>query len=360
MKCFKMKILSTKKKNYLCRHSTIGLTDMKKHLSKIKYIIFLAIGIFLFSRVYKGYDLTGFLHTIKDLKWGWIILSLVFGLLSHLSRAIRWNMLIRPLGYKPKTINTFFSVMIMYATNLVIPRGGEIARCTVLSKNEKIPFSKLVGTVVTERATDTVLLLILVAISVFSQIGVFKQFIENNPDFGGNFGFLLSPYFWLISALIGFGSLFLIWRTREQLKKVKLIAKLFDLLFNLFEGVKSIRNLEHAGRYIAHSVFIYIMYYFMMYAVFFSYAPTEHIGPLAGLTAFIMGGLAMLMPVQGGIGPWHFMVIETLAIYGLDKSYGQDFALISHTSMNLMLLLVGGICFILLPIINRKPKSKVE
>ena len=91
----------------------------------------------------------------------------------------------------------------------------------------------------------------------------------------------------------------------------------------------------------------------MMYVVFLSYKPTENIGPIVGLTTFIMGGLAMLMPVQGGIGAWHFMVIETLSLYGLDKSFGQDFALISHTSMNLMILIIGGISFILLPIFNR-------
>jgi len=94
-----------------------------------------------------------------------------------------------------------------------------------------------------------------------------------------------------------------------------------------------------------------------MYVVFFSYAPTSEISPIAGLTAFIMGGLAMLAPVQGGIGAWHFMVIETLWIYGIDKGFGKDFALICHTSMNLMLLVVGGICFILLPIINSKNKK---
>jgi uncharacterized protein (TIRG00374 family) len=113
---------------------------MKKALHVLKYIVFLAIGIFLFSLVYKEYDLSDFTNTLKDIKWGWIILSLVFGILSHLIRAIRWNMLIHPLGFRPKLTNTFFSVMILYATNLVIPRGGELARCTVLSKYEKIPF----------------------------------------------------------------------------------------------------------------------------------------------------------------------------------------------------------------------------
>lgn len=349
--------------NFIGSKNTLSLLNcnnknMKKALNTFKYLSFLAIGIFLFSRVYKEYNITEFTQTLHDLKWGWVILSLIFSLLSHLSRALRWNMLIRPMGHSPGIINTFFSVMIMYATNLVIPRGGELARCTILSRNEKIPFGKLVGTVVTERATDTLILFILVFITIFSQIGVFKQFITNNPQFGKNISFILSPWFWLALAILGIGLLIAIWKARHQLKRIKIITKLFELLYNFFEGIKSVRNLENPGRYIAHSIFIYLMYYFMMYVVFFSYAPTENIGPIAGLTAFIMGGLAMLMPVQGGIGAWHFMVIETLAIYGLDKGFGKDFALIAHTSMNLMLLIFGGICFILLPIWNRQGKSK--
>jgi len=270
-------------------------------------------------------------------------------------------MLINPLGFKPKLTNTFFSVMIMYATNLIVPRGGELARCTTLSKYEKIPFSKLVGTVVTERATDTLILLILVIITFLSQINIFKQFLINNPKFGENISFIFSIWFWIISITISISIIITIWKYRSALKKIKIINKLFELLHNFFEGIKSIKKLESPFIFIAHSIFIYVMYFLMMYVVFLSYPPTAHIKMTAGLTAFIMGGLGMLMPVQGGIGAWHFMVIETLSIYNIDKIYGQDFALISHTSMNLMLLIVGGISFILMPIYNKtinKPSHK--
>lgn len=330
---------------------------MKKALHILKYIVFLAIGIFLFSLVYKEYDLSDFTNTLKDIKWGWIILSLVFGILSHLIRAIRWNMLIHPLGFRPKLTNTFFSVMILYATNLVIPRGGELARCTVLSKYEKIPFGKLIGTVVTERATDMLILLFLVFFTIFSQLSVFRQFVENNPEFGQNFGFIFTLWFWMAAIVFGIGGLVAVWKLRNKLKKIKIVAKIFELLYNFFEGIKSVRNLEKPWAYLGHSILIYFLYFLMMYVVLLSYAPTEHIGALAGLTAFIMGGLAMLMPVQGGIGAWHFMVIETLSIYGLDKIHGQDFALLSHTSMNLMLLITGGLCFILMPLFNRNKNS---
>lgn len=327
---------------------------MKKLLNILEYLAFFSIGVVLFYYVYKGLGVDKISQELKNLTWGWVWLSFVFAILSHLSRAIRWNMLIAPLDHKPRTINTFLSIMIMYATNLIIPRGGELARCTILSRHEKIPFGKLVGTVVIERATDTLILMILVFITIFSQINVFKTFVANNPEFEHTFGFLFSIWFWIIGALVGFGSLILIWINRKRLKNIKFVGKLIELLNNFFQGIISIKNLKHPGRYIFHSIFIYVMYFLMMYVIFFSFKPTEHMSMLAGLTAFIMGGLAMLAPVQGGIGAWHFMVLETLAIYGLDKTDGKIFALISHTSMNLLLLVIGALSFIILPIVNKK------
>lgn len=328
---------------------------MHKILNTLKYLFFLSIGIFVFLKLYKEYDLTEFMDTMKELSWGWIVLSFVFAILSHLSRAIRWNMLIKPtIGFQPKLMKTFFAVMILYVTNLIIPRGGEIARCSVLSKYEKIPFGKLVGTVVTERATDTLLLFILVFITIFFQIGIFNQFIENNPEFGQNFGFFFTTWFWLLAALISITGILVIWKLRRKLRSIKIINTIFDMLYNFFEGIKSIRKLEKPGTYIFHSIFIYIMYFLMMYVVFLAYTPTKSVGLITGLTTFIMAGLAMLAPVQAGIGAWHFMVIETLHIYGINKLYAKEFALISHTSMNLLLLILGGLCFILLPFIYRK------
>jgi uncharacterized protein (TIRG00374 family) len=327
---------------------------MKKYLNAIKYLLLFSVGAVLFYYVYKGLGVEKIAHELENLRWGWVWLSFVFAIASHLSRAIRWNMLITPLGHKPRTLNTFLSVMIMYATNLIIPRGGELARCTLLSRHEKIPFGTLAGTVVIERATDTLILLLLVFITIFSQFGVFTAFVANNPEFEQSFGFLFSLWFWLGGALLGIGSFILLWVYREKLKRLSFVAKIIDLMTNFFQGISSIKNLKNPGWYLFHSFFIYIMYFLMMYVIFFSYQPTEHLSMLAGLTAFIMGGLAMLAPVQGGIGAWHFMVLETLALYGLDKTDGKIFALISHTSMNLMLLIVGAISFMLLPLFNKK------
>lgn len=331
---------------------------MKKNFKKtLKYILFPAIGVFIFLWVYKSYDLQDFGKTLSELKWIWIILSLFLGLLSHLSRAIRWNMLIKTMDYSPKIANTFLSVIIMYATNLIIPRGGEIARCTSLSQYEKISIGKLLGTVVTERAIDVVILFFIVVFTIFTQIGVFREFLINNPKFGEKLSFLFSGKFWITATVTGLIFLFVVWKYRHKIMKIKWISRFLNLFLNFFEGIKSIRHLKNPLGFIAHSVFIYVMYFFMFYVVFFSYLPTKDMSYLSAFTTFIMGSLAMLAPVQGGLGAWHFMVIETLFLFGLDKEFGRNLALISHTSMNLMLLIVGAIAFFLLPIINKNSKK---
>jgi glycosyltransferase 2 family protein len=333
---------------------------MKKILNILKYLLFLTIGAALFYYVYKGTDIGKLQQELKTIHWGWIWLSLLFSILSHVSRALRWNMLIEPLGYKTNSFRSFCSVMAMYFTNLIIPRGGELARCTLLSRTEKIPFTTLVGTVVVERATDTLLLFILMLITLLLQIDIFNHFLANNPDFGSKLGILLSPWLWIIVATIGLGSLVLLWRYRIQIKQIRFLYPILSLIQKFVWGLKSVGKLEKPLLYVAHSLFIYLMYFLMMYVVFFSYDPTKNMSIVAGLAAFIMGSLAMLAPVQAGVGAWHFMIFETLALYGLDRTDGKVFALLCHTSTNFLALILGAGCLMYLTIFARKHKQDLS
>jgi glycosyltransferase 2 family protein len=330
---------------------------MKKFLNILKYLLFLTIGIVLFYYVYKGMDISSLKQEIKTLHWKWIGLSVIFTMLSHISRALRWNLLIKPIGYNPNPFRTFCSVMAMYFTNLIIPRGGELARCTLLARTEKIPFTTLVGTVVIERITDTLFLLVLVVITLFLQIDVFNHFVMNNPGLESKFSFLLSPWFWIGLSVVFILSLALLWKFRFKIRQRKYLESVFKLMQKFIWGLKSIRKLEKPGLYIAHSLFIYLMYFLMMYVIFFSYDPTKNVSLVAGLTAFIMGGLAMLAPVQAGVGAWHFMVFETLALYGLDRTHGKVYALICHTTTNLSVLVFGAICLIYMVSVKREVKQ---
>ena len=323
-------------------------------------MLFLSAGILIFWYVYKDLELEMIKDQLADLKYGWIILSFFLGMLSHISRAFRWNMLIETMGYKPRTINTFLSVMVMYLTNLAIPRAGEVARCSMLTKYEKVPFTKLFGTVVVERTTDMIALMVF-AVAIFAlQYPVFQEFVKEHPEFQEQIKLIFSTRNIILAALVLVVGLIMLYIYRHSFKRTKFYVKIKELVDNLIDGIKTITQLKKTWLYVLHTLFIYLMWLIMLYVVFFSFEPTAHLSILAGMAAFVMSGLAMAAPVQGGIGPWHFMVYETLFIYGIDKTDGKIFALIAHSATNLSLLVVGFIALLLFPVINKEIKKDIE
>lgn len=330
--------------------------NRKSILNGLKYLSFFGLGVFLFWLVYRNFDFETLMHELGKVNLWWILLSLVFLMLSNVSRAIRWNMLIRPLGHNPRTINTLLAVLVMYLTNLALPRAGELARCSVLGRYEKIPFTKLVGTVVVERISDTVALICFTFIIMLSQWTVVSQFMQQHPDVAAKLGHLFSLLHILLFVLLVIAGLAFLYYFRMKLKKMAFFARIEHLYYNFTDGLKTIGKLENLWYYIGHTVFIYLMWLAALYVVFLSYPPTVHLSILAGAAAFVMGGLAMIAPVQAGIGAWHFMVIETLFIYGIDKVEGKTFALIAHTTTNLSMMVFGLIALAILPLINRDRK----
>jgi len=326
---------------------------LKQKLLKIlKFFIFLTIGCFLFWLVYKGQDIKKIEDILKhgvDYNWVWI--SLLFGILSHISRTVRWSLMIEPLGKKPRMLNTFLAVMVGYLMNLVIPRMGEISRCGVLARYEKMSFPKLLGTVVTERITDVIMLLILTFIVVVSQFGEIIQFLKNNPDIVAKADHILfSPILIIVVSVI----FVLIIVFRNKISKSGFFEKLKEIITNFLEGLKTINKMKNKGWFIFHTVFIWVMYYLMLYVVFFSFDFTSGLSPIAGLTTFVLGSYGMVAPVQGGIGAWHFMVTQSLMVYGVIKSNGLIFAFLAYTSMTALMVLMGLISLLVLPFVNKR------
>ncbi|MDP4225111.1 MAG: lysylphosphatidylglycerol synthase transmembrane domain-containing protein [Bacteroidota bacterium] len=328
----------------------------KKLWNILKYIIFLAIGIFIFWWIYKDFKLEDIKAIFKELNYGWLILTIFLGFLSQLSRAIRWNMLIRPLGYKPKLKNTFLAVVVLYFVNLLIPRAGEIARCTVLTKYEKIPLSKLIGTVIVERLADFITMIILGIIIFSINVSSLQKFLFLHPEINNKLIKLLS----LTNVLFGIAVLFfilLIFIIAKPWKHSKMGEKVKKIKHNFTDGIKSIMKLENKWYFIGHTLLIFTLWLLMLYAVFLAFPPTRHLSIWTGMFTFLMGSFAMLAPVQGGIGPWHFMIYETLSIFGISLADGKIFALIAHTSTNLINLVFGFLALLLLPLVNQKKKK---
>ncbi len=319
----------------------------------LKIILFFSIGAGVFFLVYKDQDWSETKDVLLKANYTWVIVSLVLGVLSHVSRAIRWNILIEPLGHKPSFINSFFAVMIMYLSNIAFPRSGEVVRCGVMSKKEEIPFSKLLGTVFTERIVDFIMLFILLAIVLVTQADVVADLFSRmnlNKKLDGLFSsvpFIFSFTFIIIIITS------LLYYFRERIKKSKMYQKLKKIFINFGDGVKSVLRMERKFEFIAHSIFIWVMYFVMIYIIFWSFEFTEHLSLLAGLTVFVMSAFGMVFPSPGGMGSWHFAVRETLNLYGVDISDANAFALAAHEPMTFMMIVIGVIAVILLPIVNK-------
>lgn len=302
--------------------------------------------------VYKDQDIDHIKNILtNDVNYFWIIFSLFLGLLSHISRTIRWNLMIEPLGRKPKILNTFLAVMVGYLMNLALPRMGEISRCGVLARYEKIPFTKLIGTVVVERLIDVLMLLILLLVVVLTQFGKVLEFLNNNPDVNEKLHrVLFSPVVIGVIVLV----IFIVWISRHKIKESLLMKKVKGFVGQFAEGFQSIQKMDKKGAFIFHSIFIWFLYFVMLYCVFFAFGFTSHLTALSGLTVFVFGSFGMVAPVQGGIGAWHFMVIEALALYGVDRSDGKIFALLAHGSTTAMLIILGLIGMLVLPFVNER------
>ncbi|MEE4197798.1 MAG: lysylphosphatidylglycerol synthase transmembrane domain-containing protein [Bacteroidales bacterium] len=311
---------------------------------------FFILGIALFWYVYKDLDVQKIRSELGNLTYGWIFLSLVFNLLSQLTRALRWNKLIRPMGYYPGKLNLFLSVLVLAFTNLVIPRGGEIARCGVLTRYEKIPFPKLVGTVFTERITDFAALIFLFFVLLAWQFPVIRELFRSasiNLSFADYRTKII-----LYSSLILLVLLVLLVLYKLNVFK-KFRKKIHQVKMDFLEGLKTIASIKGKGVYIFQTFLIYFFWLMMLYVMFFAYGPTRELTLGNAAFTFAISTFAFLLPIQGGIGAWHYVVIQCLLLFGIGSQDGMVFALLAHTFTNLVYLVLGAIALVILPLVNK-------
>jgi len=301
------------------------------------------LGVFLiwyFLSELSDLDKKTIINSFKTANYRWVFLSLFFGILSHLSRAYRWKFMLEPLGYKPKFINLIFTVLIAYLVNLIIPRAGEVARATAIKKYEKIPFDKALGTIVAERIADVIMLLIIIGIAFFIQ----AEFLLNSG--------LFNPKQTILSLLL-LGVLGIIGLVILKKSNHPFAQKIKTFLNGLLEGVKSILKMKSKWAFIFHTFFIWLMYVLMFYSVTFALPETTNLPFGAIIIGFVVGGLSMAV-TNGGLGVYPVFVATALVLYGVDENPAKAFGWIMWTAQTLMVLLFGGLSFLLLPIINKE------
>lgn len=319
---------------------------MNHTLKKIlKIIVPIAIGIALVLYQYHSTtaaDRTKIFDAIRNANPFWVLLSIGMGVVGHISRAIRWNYLLEPLGYRPKLHNNIMLVFLCYFANLGIPRSGEILRVTGLTTYEKVPFETGLGTVVTERIIDLVMLLVVILTALLLQTDIILGVLdENGLGLLGSIGILLFGVAGLFVAIK------LVQRSTQPIA-----VKLKTFLNGLLKGILSIFAMKNKWAFLGHTLFIWACYVGMFWAIKYTVPETISLsfGPL--LVAFIAGAFAMAA-TNGGLGLFPIAVAAALAFFGIDKTSGDAFGWIMWTGQTLMLVLFGAISFLLLPLLNR-------
>ena len=296
----------------------------------LKITLFFAIGGVLFWLAYRGQDIATLFNALEGTRWGWIVAIAVFYLTAHYSRAARWKLLLEPFGYKTRNINLFMSVLVMYLSNLAIPRSGEVLRCGIISKYEKIPFARCLGTVVTERIADLAIVLIVSAIVLASQWGFVAEMIAANPDISQRIDMLkeyIVPITLILIALSVAGILIVRMAIRRNILGIG--NKINGIWQQFRDGLSTILHLKHRTLFILHTLYINFVYFYAVYLGFKAFGFTEHLTLATGLMVFVLATFGVIVPSPGGMGTWHFIVIETLAMYGVNRDPdGRAFALV--------------------------------
>ncbi|RLD75355.1 MAG: TIGR00374 family protein, partial [Bacteroidetes bacterium] len=259
------------------------------------------------------------------------------------SRAYRWQFLLEPLGYKPRFANNIMAVLVGYLVNLTIPRAGEVARATAISKYENIPFEKAFGTIVSERIADVIMLLSIIATAFFLQTKLLSSYLFKESDSHTN---LL--YYGLIGLSI---TVFLFYRLIKKSTN-PFIQKIQKFVQGLIQGVISIFRMKNKWAFIFHTVFIWSMYVLMFYVVKFALPETNNLPFSAIIVGFVVGGLSMAL-TNGGLGTYPVFVASAITLYGVDQNPALAFGWIMWTAQTIMVIVFGGLSFILLPIYNR-------
>ncbi|MFD0799054.1 lysylphosphatidylglycerol synthase transmembrane domain-containing protein [Maribacter chungangensis] len=316
--------------------------NFKKNL---KTILPIALGVFL---VWYSYNATSpedrkqILFYIKEADMLWVSLSVFLGILGHVSRALRWNFLLEPLGHRPQLKNNLLIILMSYFANLGIPRTGEVLRATALTTYEGVPFEKGFGTIVTERVIDVIMLLLIVLTALVLQTDVLMDVLQKK-------GLDIKGILLLLALAAVAGIVFILFIKKSS---HKIALKIKSFVKGLLDGVFSIFKMKRKWSFLFHTLFIWGCYIGMLWVIKFTVPETVTLTFSQLLVAFVAGAFAMAT-TNGGIGLYPIAVSNALAIFGISSVAGDAFGWIIWISQTLMIVVFGAISFLLLPLLNR-------
>lgn len=315
---------------------------MDKAKPILKVVLPLLLGVALVWYSLSQISIPKLVQYFKDANYTWIALGVSMGVLSHVSRAYRWLFMAEPLGYKPKFANSLMAVYSAYLINFTIPRAGEISRASILTNYEKIPFVKGFGTIIAERIADTIMLLFIVALALFIEFDFVYNF------FADKFNPISLIIGLLVLIILGFSLVIFIKKSKSQFA-----LKVREFLTGLVEGALSIFKMEKKWVFIAHTLFIWVMYVSMFYVTTFAFPELRDIPIAAVLIGFILASFS-IAATNGGIGSFPEAIVIAFLLFNMAEDPSRAFGWIMWSTQTLAIIVLGGFSLIYLPIYNRK------
>ena len=322
----------------------------------LKIVLPLLLGGAILYWMYRDFDFQQIKHVLlEEMSWTWMLLSFPFGILAQMFRGWRWKQSLEPMDEHPRSSTSIHAIFLSYAVSLIIPRIGEISRCGVLKRYDGVSFPKALGTVVTERAVDTLVMLLVTIVAFLLQIKVFGTFFAKT---GTQFNDILAGFTtagWIVSAIcvIAIGVLLYV-----VVRQMSIYNKVKETFNGIWQGITSIRKVRNIPLYVFYSLAIWVSYFLHYYLTFFCFDFTESLGFTCALVSFVVGSIAVIVPTPNGTGSWHFAVKTMLILYGIAEVQALYFVLIVHTIQTLLVIALGIYAWAALAFTNRiNPKQ---
>ena len=316
---------------------------MIKRIKKyFKIFLPISVGVFCIYFSFKNINFSDFSKYFFEINYTWVVIGISLGALSHLSRSYRWKYLVEPIGYKLGFINSILSVFSAYLINYTIPRAGDLARATMISKYEKIPLEKTLGTIVAERTVDVVCILVIICIGLiieFQKISEKLIFLIEGKK--------LSIIFVYLGSLI-----LILFISYLLLKRSKYYKSILNFFSGLIEGLTAVFKMKNRNLFILHSIFIWLMYVLMFWATSKAFIELHDVTFFQLMISFILSALSIMFS-NGGIGIYPLAVEESLGWYGIQSTTGLAFGWVSWLSQTIMIVIFGGLALFILPFINK-------
>lgn len=285
----------------------------------IKIILPLVLGIIILYFLFKDINFSDVWYILKDANWAILLFSLIFGLLGNTIRGYRWELFIKPLGYNPKVSNLNYATYGGYAINFALPRAGELWKCSAISKEENIPFTKAFGTMILDRIFDTITVFCITLVAFLFNMRFFIEQLESRQE---AFQILKSPLLYIVIA----AAIITTYIVFKYFEENFIIRKIKGFLSGMGQDMKTIWKMKTKGRLLLYTLGIWGSYFLYFYITFFAFDFTKDLGFTVGLVAFALSSISMGVPSNGGLGPWQLAVVAALSIYGVSTLNATAFA----------------------------------